>query len=440
MDVVDRAYPQAIIQPDEPNLYAGWDFANNDLAVWKKHPNKARLGGALYDLIPSAVFGVSRVGQGGGIYSVDNPASSWTCAPVIPVPSTTSAYAMELDVESNPTALRYLLVNGSVSGYETRISNTGVISISFDRATMSSSAAGFGIGRGQMRVAGIFDGVNQHLVISGRLIDSDAVAPAAPVGYFAVGEHTTIRKVQVYNAIKSLAQERAAYVSQFAKNVVWSWTPVSCGEGPASGVLTGSTPGGYATCPSGGATMQFVWRSDLSIPNGGRLCLTDSNPAGQRRIALAHTKMPVFGSWILRYQVRDPATDSFQFALTQLPDVDYTAAGSQSYHVNLRQVAGPWWRASLYYENGAQIDAVDTPSLPIVGDRGALLLTHAVDGTWQIESYLDSLKSWFWSAAAPVHVTQLSSNYLVIAPRGAYVESAHRCQSEMTSAELAVRV
>jgi hypothetical protein len=337
MDVVNRPYPQAIIQPDEPNLQAGWDLRDNDLAVFGRHPNKS-VTGAAYDIVRA---GTPRIGQGGGVLVTDDANSYYTNAVAIPVTPATSAYAIEIDVDANPTATRYLLTNGSATGADIRLSNTGVLSVTFDRATLSSTAAGFCNGKGPMRVAALFDGVNQHLVVNRRIIDSDAVAPAALVGFFAIGQHGTIRKAQVYRTVRSLAEESAAYVSQSARRVKFSWTPVSCGEGPASGVLTGSTPGGYATCPSGGATMQFVWRPDLSIPNGGRLCLTDSNPAGQRRIALAHTRMPVFGSWLLRYQVRDPATDSFQFALTQMPDVDYTAAGSQSYHVNLRQVAGP---------------------------------------------------------------------------------------------------
>jgi hypothetical protein len=181
--------------------------------------------------------------------------------------------------------------------------------------------------------------------------------------------------------------------------------------------------------------MKFVWMTDLSVPGSGRLALTDTG-ATMRRIDLMHTKMPVFGSWLIEYAVRDPANDQLIVGLTPTMGQDPTVAASASYWIKVYNSGGGFWRTSLYLANGAQIDAADCPAVAVAGDRGKVLLTHHPDGSWQVYSYLRSLNSWYWSAASPVDVGALSSNYVTVAPRGAYVERITRYQGEMLPSEL----
>ena len=100
----------------------------------------------------------------------------------------------------------------------------------------------------------------------------------------------------------------------------------------------------------------------------------------------------------------------------------------------MRTVAGPWWRTSLYYENGAQIDAVDTayPG-PITGK---ILLTHSVNGDWQLYNYVDSYKRWYWSTAVGNDISKLSTQTVNVASRGVHVLGITRYQGEMTHNEL----
>lgn len=436
-DVLNVPYPKSVIQSNEPGLITGYDFQDNELSTWGKYCNKCSVTGAVYDITRA---GTPRIGQGGGIFVTDDANSYYTNAAAIPVTPTTSAYAVEIEIDANPTATRYLLVNGSATGADIRLSNTGVLSATFDRATLSSTAAGFCNGKGPMRAAALFDGVNQHLVVNRRVIDSDAVVPAALAGFFGIGQHGTVRKAQVYRAVRPLAEESAAYVSQFAKRVKFSWMPVSCGEGPAGGILTGSTPGGYATCPSGGATMQFVWRPDLSIPSGGRLALTDSGAISMRRIAIAHTRQPVFGSWDFSFDVRDPLTDDVIIGLTPLPETDPTIAGSGSFWFRSHRVPNPWWRTEVHFENGASIIDVDMADVIQAGDRIHVRVTHDVSGDWRVYAYNSRQNSWYWRNAVGNSVATLTSNYVVAAPRGSYLFGVSKQQGEATPHEAGIKV
>jgi hypothetical protein len=126
--------------------------------------------------------------------------------------------------------------------------------------------------------------------------------------------------------------------------------------------------------------------------------------------------------------------------LTPRRGVDPTLAGSGAFWFWMRQVAGPWWRASVYYANGAQIDAVDTAALPVAGDRGILRITHAVNGDWQCYNYLRSTGGWWWSAAVGNDVSALNEPCLTVVPRGAYISKIVHYQGEMTCHEGDVEV
>lgn len=443
-DVKFNQRPRALVRPDEVNLEAGWDFRDNELAIWG-YPINRSTAGATYNINTRA--GTPLVGQGGGLYVVDAAGSYWSRAAQIGVDEKASAYSIEAEFEANPTAARYCLVNGSVGGYETRVEATGEIAISFDRATLSTTAAGFAPGKGPMRVTGIYDPAtgSQSLMINGVVYDTDAVVPVAPNGFFALGAHGTIRAGRVYNAVRSVAVEREAYIRDFASKVLWQWTPRDVGEGPAGGILTGSYSGvGGYTCPLGAATMGFVWRPDLSIPAGGRLCLTDTQVAAMNRIDFEFGNRPLFGTWIIEYQIRDPATDSPIIGFTPRRGVDPQAAGSTSYWCWIRTAAGPWWRVSMGYENNTAvpIDSADAPwPGPNAGDRCIAVVSRDVDGSVQTWNYVPNpQRGWWWTTAVGNHVTTLAEGCITVAPRGSYIERISWLQGAATPHELGIQV
>lgn len=424
MTTIKNHYPLTHIDPSEPNLVAGYNCRVERGAIRNYGST-----GATNDLARS---GLPLVGQGHGVRAVDSASCGWkTGASPVAVTAATSAYVVEAEIDANPSATRYLLVNGSVDGYETRVEATGEIQISFDRATMTSTAAGFAAGKGPMRIAGLYDGTNQYLLINGRTVSSDTVAADTPDGYFAIGEHGTIRSARVYGAIRWQADEMVAYARDFARKVLWQWTPHR--EIPS--IATGTTGGDDEwSCPLGAATMGIVWRPDLTDPRGGRFALTDSQNAALNRIEFPFRR-PWFGSWLIEYESRDPATDSAVIGFTPSRGVDPTAAGSGSYWANLYQHAGPWWRTAVFYANGAQIDGADCPfGTPVAGDRCAALITRAVDGT--IQTYSRTPGGWWWTSASAVDVSALSEGYIVLAPRGIYIERVTYFQGAATPHEL----
>lgn len=419
-------YAERNADPSERGVHL--TFGEREWATFSRFINRSAEGAA-YDA--TTRVGCPLVGQGGGVYVADDAGSYVQGAAY----AAGVAMAGEHQIDAAPAADRIAVQNGAQ--HLARVKSTGRFEASLNSGATYSTADWSFTGRGPFHWAITHDGANQNLYINRRLADSDAVVLGIPAGSFQIGRAGTSRRVRF---MPTQPVARTVYLRDFAKRIVYQWAPHDVGEGPAGGIPTGAVGEGDWYCPSGGATLQHVWRNDLSVSGGGRLALTDSGAPSLRRLAYMHDRRPCFGSWVLRYEVRDPATDSLQFALSPLRDNDYSAAASASYWVHLRQVAGPWWRASLYLANGAQLDAVDTPALPIVGDRGVLLLTHHVDGTWQIYNYLRSLRSWYWSVASPLEVTALSTNYVHIAPRGAYVEGFTRFQGEADPHELEIAV
>ena len=87
---------------------------------------------------------------------------------------------------------------------------------------------------------------------------------------------------------------------------------------------------------------------------------------------------------------------------------------------------------------GAAIIGVDLPALPVAGDRVVVRVTHDVSGDWRVYAYSRSLNSWYWRNAVGNHVAALSSNYVVLIPRGSYICSAGRQQGEATPHEAGI--
>jgi len=433
-DLVLNPYPQPWINPDEPGLIAGYTpHCDNELAQWGRVLNRAS-SGAVYDL--PVRIGTPLIGQGGGILGAAG--SAWRYAGVVPVGNTNLSYTTLVQYDVVGAAWTMATRNG---GHYAVVTTGGGDrpNCSFDGGGTSSGPAYPIVGRGPVWFDALYDGVNQIAVCNGVQADIDAVVPnigaAATLDTGYVG---TTRLFKVYNIRRTVAQARAQYVREFAKKVLFSWAPRDVGEGPAGGILTGSTPGGYATCPLGAATMQFVWRPDLSHPAGGRLCLTDSAVGAMNRIDIEYGNRPWFGSWLIEYEIRDPATDSLIVGWTPRRGIDPTLAGSNAYWAWIRTAAGPWWRSSLYLANGAQIDAADAPwPGPVAGNRCKMLVTRDVDGTIQTWTYVPTpTAGWWWSTVTGNDVTVLNEGCLTIAPRGPRVERITWYQGAMTPHEL----
>ena len=432
-DLVLNPYPQPWINPDEPGLLAGYTpHCDNELAQWGRVLNRAA-SGAIYDL--SVRVGCPIVGQGGGILVTDNSANAQRSPVVIPVPPATQAHEVDMQYDALPTATRYVVAPGwnsgtyliVVNGIGTRITlnNAGTFTVIGDMS-----------GRGPHRVGFSYDGANQFACLNGRFVAQNACAPTAIGGPGHVGDHSTVRLWKAYNINKTVAEFRASYIREFARKVVYQWKPSAVGE---RSFATGNVGEGDFYCPSGGAGLSTVWRPNLSEPGGGHLALTGDNAPSMARLDFMHPRMPIFGSWLIEYEVRNPAWagDSPIIGFTPMRGVDPTVAGSQSYWLNMYNNGGGWFRTSLYYENGAQIDGADLFAASVLAnDRNKCLLTHDVDGSWQVYTYNSSIRRWGWTTATPIDVSNLNSNYLTIIPRGGYVTGVTRYQGSMTPHEL----
>lgn len=438
-DVIQNQSPARFIDPTEPYLVVGYNYADNQLAQFGRYLNLAGAGAA-YDL--TTPVGTPIIGPNGGLFKNDD-AGSYRQGATYTVGNTSFHYRVVHVQNAAPTADRIVFINGvqhwmaipaAGTPYFTP-NNGGGISIS----PFST------VGRGLCCWDAIYSGGTLTWLCNGRQVDQDVIAAGVPAaGALAVGRHGEHLATKVYTATATVDQCRASYVREFAKRLKFSWVPKDVGEGPAGGILTGSTPGGYATCPSGAASMQFVWVNDLSAPGGGYLTLTDSGALSMRRIDIALTKQPMFGSWLIRYKLRNPVFggDNPRIGLIGMPGADMTAAGSRSIWVESLNNGGGWWRTQVQRENAGLIgvDADIDVSVMGPGDDCATLLTHGVDGNFRVWAFSRMRGAWAWRAAAVVNdVNFLDYNWISIAPRGSYIKSVHAYQSEMDPHELGAK-
>lgn len=437
-DIICNPYPARAIDPNEPGLVAGYCFLDSELSTFGRYLNRG-YGGAVYDLTTRA--GVPIVGQGGGIYSRSG-FNVWYNPAAIPVGNSNFSYDLECEV--------YAAVNGYLVGNTAQhfisVTAGGLPYISFDAGVTPSITAFSVVGRGPFRAAALYDGANQILTINGRQADADAVVPGAPAGQFHVGSSgpdAVDRLLKVYSVRRTVAQARASYVREFARKVIYHWEPSAVGEGPAGGIPTNAVGEGDWYCPLGGATLQFAWVTDLSVPGGGYLALTDSGALSMRRLDFSLPRRPMFGSWLVRYRLRNPifGGDNPRVGFISVRGADMTAAGSQSIWNEGFNTGGGWWRNQLSRENAGTIGVDADHAVTAAGDDGAVLITHHVDGNFRIYSFSRTLAGWFWRQAAVVNdVNFLAYNYISIAPRGSYIKSVTGFQGEMDPHELAMRM
>lgn len=384
-----------------------------------------------YDLTRT---GTPLTGQGSGIYVNDAVGSYYSAGTFIPVGASDFSYTLEHQMDVAPSGARYALNRSHYMFY----CNAGAApQISFDGGVTLSAAPFSAVGRGPYRLDGLYDGINQYNVMNGVVVDSDAVAPTwAGANPLLIGTHGTFRFAKVYNVRRTVAEARASYVREFAKQVLWQWTP----HREFAGIATGTTGGDddwYS--PVGGSGLSIVWRTDLSEPAGGHLALT-ADAGSMARIEFPFRR-PLFGSWLISYEVRNPAfaADTPIVGFTPMRGVDPTVLGSGSYWAQMYNNGGGWWRTSLYYANGAQIDGADVLAASVVaGTRMKALITRDVNGDWQVYTYCSTTKSWGWTVAVGNDVNALSEGNIVIIPRSSYIERVTYLQSELTPHELEV--
>lgn len=426
----NRCIPYAE-RPADPTSLACYTFGEGEVAAFGRYLNHG-YGGAAYD--PTTRVGTPLIGQHGGIYVPDQPTSYWQGVAVPGVGLTA-----DLCFDVAPAGTRQVVFNGTVAGtfHIIEIQAPGNIRATLDASLVNSTMPYSCIGRGPFRVDLWHDGVNQRLLVNGRITDFDAAPLVVPANNLRIGQHGEVLLAKIPSVSPgSDAALRASYVREFAKRVLYQWKPSAVGE---RSFATGNVGEGDFYCPVGGGGLSTVWRPNLSEPGGGHLALTGDGAPSMARLDFMHPRMPIFGSWLIEYEVRNPAWagDSLIVGFTQMRGVDPTLAGSQSYWLNMYNNGGGWFRTSLYYENGAQIDGADILAASVAAnDYNKCLLTHHVDGSWQVYTYNSSVRSWGWTVLNPVDVSNLNSNYLTIIPRGVYVTGVTRYQGEMTPHEL----
>ncbi len=433
-DNLINAYPQKFAEPNETGVGVHLTFGEGEWATFSRFINHASLGGAAFD--HGTRVGVPLVGQGGGVYVLDD-ANSYIQGAVY---AAGVAMAGEHEVTTLPAAARIVVQNGAQ--HLARVDANGRFEVSLDSGATWSTANWNMVGRGPFHWIVTHDGVNQNLYINRRLADSDAVVLGVPAGNSQIGRSGTSRRIR-YHATQPAVVPM--YLRDFAKQILFHWQPSAVGEGPAGGIPTGAVGEGDWSCALGGANLKFVWVNDLSLPAGGFLALTDDGALSMRRLDFMIPKSPMMGSWLVRYRTRSTAIggDCPRVGLIRCRGDDMTAAGSQSIWFESLNNGGGWWRTQTYRENAGLIGvdcdilAANVPN----GDDCATLLTHHVDGNFRIYEFSRTSRGWAWRAAAVVNdVTWLSYNYFSIAPRGSYIKSMTCFQGEMDPHELGMNV
>ncbi len=423
-DIFQDFYPKRFIDPNEPNLIAGYSFDEGELAQFGRYINRAS-SGAIYDL--TTPVGTPLVGQGGGI-DAESLVGSWTRA-AIAVGASNFAYVAETE-NRIVGAVNFLFQSNA---HYLGINVAGRARVSFDLGGTWSTAPFDTTGRGPYRVAGLYDGVQQILVVNGTQVDADAVVPLAPLGTLSVGSCNTTRMAKIYNIRHTIEQERASYVKEFASKVLWQWTPRDVGEGPAGGLVTNCTNFGDFFCPLGAATLKFNYVRDRHGRSG--LALYDSN-VGSNRISFAIPEQkPFFGSWLVEHIITDPATDDSQVSFDTIRNESTSGGSGYSYWIRSHQSGGLW---SLEWMRGGvgPLTSVTMP-VPVANSRVQILGTRRVDGVFQIHARVFGGR-WYSSALSAADTTHLNISYISLLPRGGSIAHARWHQGEMTASELSI--
>jgi hypothetical protein len=422
-DVSSNFYPTRHVDPSEPGLVAAYTFADGELAQFGRYINRAATG-TIYDL--TTRVGTPIVGQGGGVYANDN-ASQWYNNSPIPVGASNFQYSGDANVSESPPGARAFFYNDQHRLY---VNAGGTVFCTLNAGGTASTTAYSLLDRGTFRWDFGYDGANQWLAINGVLSDSDAVAPGSPVNTIFVGRHCTSRLAKVYNIRRTVAEARASYIRDFARRILWQWTPRDVGEGPAGGILTNSNiPFGEFFCPLGAATLKFEYSR---VVNG--LVLTDTNVGNNRITFPIMGNRPFFGSWLAEHIVRDPATDDSIISFDTIRGESWTLGSGASYWIRSHQSGGLW---SLEWMRGGVGPLVSvTMPTPPANSRIQILGTRRVDGYFQIHARVYG-GNWYSSLLAS-DTTYLNISYISIAPRGGYIPSLRWFQGEMNSSEICI--
>jgi hypothetical protein len=378
--------------------------------------------------------GCPLVAQGTGVIAFDSTSDYWNKASI----TSGVGFGTLYHCNAAPTADRFPLILGNGLQHHTRF-GPALFRASLDGGANYANCTFMPVGRGPVWFDVIWNATagRTELYANGTLNAQAAVAAASvpAAGTDSVGRHGSTLAVWIYSTTPSAASIRSVYVRDFARVPLWQWTP----HREFAAIATGTTGGNDDWyCPVGGAGLSIVWRTDLSEPAGGHLALT-ADAGSMARIEFPFRR-PVFGSWLVEYEIRNPAfgADGMIIGLGNRRGVDPTVAGSNAYWINQYNNGGGWWRTSLYLANGAQIDGADTAiANAVAGRRGKILLTHAVNGDWQVWGYLPGV-GWYWTQVVGNDVSVLEEGFITLIPRSAYVERVTYFQGEMTPHELEV--
>jgi len=426
-DVRINLYPQTSIDPDEPNLTAGYCFNGKELAQFGYYLNHAR-SGATYNL--TTRVGTPGIGQGGGLYCQDAAASYWQ-GTTYTIGNSSFRYRLIHRQDTASTVDRIIFINGVQHWFAAPAA--GTIYFTPNNGAGISIAPFSSVGRGPCCWDALYSGGTLTLLCNGRQVDQDVVAAVAPAGgVMAIGRHGEHLAVSAYAPTSSAADARASYVREFARKVLWQWQPRDVGEGPAGGILMNSSiPFGEFFCPYATVgNLKFEFVRDIKNPG---LALTNS-VADWSRISFPFER-PFFGSFLVNLKVRNPATDDCIISFDTIRGESASTGSGAAYWIRSRQNGGVW-SLELYRGGVGPTTSITLPTTLVANNEIQLLFTHRVDGEMQL--HLRDPNGKWYSSTTTTDVTYLKTSYISFLPRGSYITQATYFQGEMNSSELCI--
>lgn len=410
-----RSFPERYARPGEPGVAAHYIFRPEELAQGRWLD---RQGGGL-DM--TTVQQTPRVGPNGGIRGNREGAfGSWWRGTVVPVGITNFAYTLEHEQTTLCTGFVGIAINGVTKSFWT--TNTGRVGCSFAGGVTSETPFST-VGRGIVRYDALYDGSDQILVANGRLVDQDAVVPSALGANLDIGQHGITTRYKPHNVRRTVAEARAEYVREFAREVIHLWKPVEEGETNATGLITNSKIGDIFV-PSGSSSLKFVWLRDMN-----RLALQRSGVSTDR-IAYPRPDRPMYGTYGIKFRILSNNTTEYMYFGVQKDRGENAidTASIENYHIRYGW-DGAKTVIGLYTGNTAVISYV-TVNTPNNDTDHEIVFARCVSGIWYL--YLDNQLI----GSATNSTFNLKGGYFVLYPGSCQVYETVEYQSEMEPREI----